>query len=246
MDFSISYGGAALAGLLSFFSPCVLPLVPFYLCYLAGITMEEFRNEGAFSNTIRKKLLLNTVFFSLGIVTIFMMMGLAASTIGQIFREYRSELSILAAIILTIFAIHFLGLLKFSFLYREFRISSSLAPSRFLGSYVMGLVFGFGWTPCVGPALAAVLFIAADKDSLLQGALLLATYGIFMTFPFVLASLFSQPFLSLVQRNRSSLAYLEKSMGVFLLVFAALIASNNVSIISIWLMESFPIFAKIG
>ena len=110
----------------------------------------------------------------------------------------------------------------------------------------MGLAFGFGWTPCVGPALAAVLFIAADKDSLLHGALLLVTYGIFMTFPFVLASLFSQPFLSLVQQNRSSIAYLEKSMGIFLLVFAALIASNNMSIISIWLMESFPIFSQIG
>ena len=100
MDLSIGYGSAALAGLLSFFSPCVLPLVPFYLCYLAGISMEEFRSEGNFSNAIRNKLFLNTIFFSLGIVTIFMMMGLAASTIGQIFRDFRFELSLVAALIL--------------------------------------------------------------------------------------------------------------------------------------------------
>ena len=246
MDLSMSYGGAAFAGLLSFFSPCVLPLVPFYLCYLAGITMEEFRAEGTLSSAIKKKLLLNTIFFSLGIVTVFMMMGLAATTIGQIFREFRLELNILAAVILSIFALHFLGVFKFSMLYREFRVTSSLAPSKFLGSYAMGLAFGFGWTPCVGPALAAVLFIAADKDSLLHGALLLLTYGLFMTIPFILASLFSQPFILMVQRNRALMGHLEKIMGVFLLIFAALIASNNVSIISIWLIESFPIFSQIG
>ena len=110
----------------------------------------------------------------------------------------------------------------------------------------MGLAFGFGWTPCVGPALATVLFIAADKDSLLHGALLLLTYGLFMTIPFILASLFSQPFILMVQRNRALMGHLEKIMGVFLLIFAALIASNNVSIISIWLIESFPIFSQIG
>ncbi len=246
MDLSMSYGGAAFAGLLSFFSPCVLPLVPFYLCYLAGITMEEFRTEGAFSNTMRRKLLLNTVFFSLGIVTIFMMMGLAASTIGQIFREFKPELNIIAAIILIIFALHFLGFFKFSLLYREFRITSHLTPSRFLGSYTMGLAFGFGWTPCVGPALATVLFIAADKNSLLHGALLLLTYGLFMTMPFIFASLFSQPFVLIFQKNRIFMSYLEKSMGIFLLIFAILIASNNMSIISIWLIESFPILSQIG
>ncbi len=246
MDLSMSYGGAALAGLLSFFSPCVLPLVPFYLCYLAGISMEEFRSEGTVSRNTRKKLLLNTIFFSAGIVTIFMMMGLAASTVGQIFREFRSELSIVAAFILSVFALHFLGLIKFSILYREFRVTSSLTPSGFLGSYIMGLAFGFGWTPCIGPALATVLFIAANKDSLLLGASLLLTYGLFMTTPFILASLFSQPFILLVKRNRIFMGYLEKSMGGFLLIFAGLIASNNMSIISTWLIETFPGFSRIG
>ena len=246
MDLSIGYGSAALAGLLSFFSPCVLPLVPFYLCYLAGISMEEFRAEGNFSNSIRNKLFLNTIFFSLGIVTIFMMMGLAASTIGQIFRDFRFELSLVAALILGLFGLHFLDFFKLSILYREFRVTSSLAPSRGFGSYVMGLAFGFGWTPCVGPALATVLFIAADKNSLLHGALLLLTYGLFMTAPFMLASFFSKPFIAIVQRNRGFMGYLEKAMGGFLLIFAVLIASNNVSIISIWLIETFPILSKIG
>lgn len=246
MDLSISYGGAALAGLLAFFSPCILPLVPFYLCYLAGMSIEEFKSEGTLSSKLRRKLTLNAVFFSLGIVTIFMMMGLAASTIGQIFREFQSELSIVAAIILSFFALHFLGVLKFSMLYREFRVTTSLAPSKLLGSYVMGLAFGFGWTPCIGPALATVLFIAADQESIFQGGLLLLTYGLFMTIPFILASLFSQPFILLVQKNRHLMGHFEKSMGVFLLIFAGLIASNNMSIMSIWLIETFPIFSSIG
>ena len=246
MDLSISFGGAAIAGLLSFFSPCVLPLVPFYLCYLAGITMEEFKADGRFSTQIKRKLVLNTIFFSLGIVTIFLLMGLAASSIGQLFRDFKTELSWLAAAILSIFALHFLGLFKLSFFQSEFRISTSLTPSKFLGSYIMGLAFGFGWTPCVGPALATVLFIAADTESMMQGGLLLITYGLFMTSPFVVASFFSQAFVAIIQRNRRFMQYFEKSMGVFLLLFAALIASNNMSVISIWLIETFPNLATIG
>ena len=117
------------AGLISFLSPCVLPLVPFYLCYLAGISMEELRTEGAINDKLRKKLTLNTLFFSAGIIFVFMMMGLAASSIGQLFRQYRPELNIFAGVILTIFALHFLGLLKFSIFYREFRVSSKISVS---------------------------------------------------------------------------------------------------------------------
>ena len=110
----------------------------------------------------------------------------------------------------------------------------------------MGLAFGFGWTPCVGPALATVLFIAADKNSLLHGAFLLFTYGFFMTIPFILASFFTQPFLSVIKRNKKFMNYFEKSMGVFLLIFAFLIVSNNMSVISFWLLETFPSFTVIG
>ena len=246
MDISISYSGAALAGILSFFSPCVLPLVPFYLCYLAGISMEEFRKERSVNNKLRKKLIFNTVFFSAGVILVFMLMGLAASSIGQLFRQFRPELNIIAAIILSVFALHFLGLLKFSFFYREFRLSSTIAPSKFIGSFLMGLAFGFGWTPCVGPALATVLFIAADKNSMFHGALLLFTYGFFMTIPFMIASFFTKPFLSLIQKNKKFMSYFEKSMGVFLLIFAFLIVSNNMSLISFWLIETFPGFSTLG
>ena len=110
----------------------------------------------------------------------------------------------------------------------------------------MGIAFGFGWTPCVGPALATVLFIAADKNSLFHGALLLFTYGLFMTIPFMLASFFTQPFLSLIQKNKKFMNYFEKSMGVFLLIFAFLILSNNMSLLSFWLIETFPGFSNLG
>ena len=170
-----------------------------------------------------------------------MMMGLVASSLGQLFRQYRPELNVIAGAILTIFALHFLGLLKFSFFYREFRVESKISPTKFIGSFLMGLAFGFGWTPCVGPALATVLFIAADKNSLLHGALLLLTYGFFMTIPFILASFFYTTIsINYTKKNKKFMYYFEKSMGVFLLVFAFLIVSNNMSVISFWLLETFP------
>lgn len=242
----ISYFGAALAGLLSFFTPCVLPMVPFYLCYMAGISMTELRGEDQFPPGTQQRLILSSVFFALGVTTIFVLLGMGATAIGQTFGQWRETLSYVAAAILFVFGLHFLGLVRIPLLYREAKLESTAAPSTVVGAYLMGLAFGFGWTPCVGPALASILMVASGMGDIWRGGLLLLVYGFAMTFPFILAALFARPFLGWVQRNRRYLGYTEKVMGAMLILFAVLIATNSVNRIAQWMIETFPFFSTIG
>ncbi|WP_145108602.1 cytochrome c biogenesis CcdA family protein [Cereibacter sediminicola] len=237
--FEMSYGGAALAGLLSFLSPCILPMVPFYLCYMAGISMHELRGAAGIAPGAQRRLVASALAFALGVTTIFVLLGLGATALGQAFAQWKEPLSYVAAAVLFLFGLHFLGLLRIPFLYREARIESRAEPSSFLGAYVMGLAFGFGWTPCVGPALAAILMIASGMGELWRGASLLLTYGLAMTLPFVLAALFAQPFLGWVGRHRRHLGHVEKAMGAMLILFAVLIATNSVNRIADFMIRHF-------
>lgn len=247
MEFDIGLGGAAIAGLLSFFSPCILPIVPFYLCFMAGLSMQELNEEQEIAPGARGRLILSSIFFALGVVTIFVLLGLAATTLGQLLRTYKEVISWVASGILLLFGLHFLGIFRIPLLYREAKIdSSSVKPASFIGSYLIGLAFGFGWTPCVGPALSAILYMATQQADIMQGALLLLTYGVFMTAPFVVAATFSGPFLGWVRRNRKYMGIVEKIMGAFLILFAILIVSGWVSHIANWLLETFPIFMNVG
>ena len=242
----ISFGGAALAGLLSFLSPCILPMVPFYLCYMAGISMSELRGDNSIAPGAQRRLVFSAIAFALGVTSIFMLLGMGATALGQAFRQYMEPLSYVAAAILILFGLHFLGILRIPFLYREARIESSSEPSSVLGAYLMGLAFGFGWTPCVGPALAAILMMASGMGSITQGAGLLAVYGLAMTFPFVLAALFARPFLNWMQRNRKYMGHVEKVMGGMLILFGLLIATNSVSIIADFMIRHMPWATSIG
>ena len=237
----ITYGGAALAGLLSFLSPCILPMVPFYLCYMAGISMQELRGDGTggLRPGAQRRLVISAVAFALGVTTIFVLLGLGATALGQAFIQWKQPLSYLAAAVLLVFGLHFLGVIRVPFLYREARIESTAEPTTLVGAYVMGLAFGFGWTPCVGPALAAILFVASGSGDLVRGGLLLLVYGLSMTLPFVLAALFARPFLGWVARNRRYLGFVEKAMGVMLIVFAVLIATNSVNYIADFMIRNF-------
>ncbi|MCD1625794.1 MAG: cytochrome c biogenesis CcdA family protein [Paracoccaceae bacterium] len=242
----ISYAGAALAGLLSFFTPCILPMVPFYLCYMAGISMSELREDGAIAAGAQKRLVISAIFFALGVSTIFVLLGMGATALGQTFAQWRQPLSYLAAAVLLIFGLHFLGVIRIGLLYREARIDSKAAPTTAIGAYVMGLAFGFGWTPCVGPALAAILMVASGMGDIWQGGALLLVYGLAMTAPFVVAALFAKPFLGWMQRNRKYLGHVEKVMGVMLIIFAILIATNAVNLIADVMIRWFPGFLSIG
>lgn len=242
----ITFVGAALAGLLSFFTPCILPMVPFYLSYMAGISMSELRDEGGIAPGAQRRLIVSAFAFAMGVTSIFVMLGMGATALGQAFAQWKEPLSYVAALILALFGLHFLGILRIPLLYREARMESKAEPTTIMGAYVMGLAFGFGWTPCVGPALASILMIASGMGDITQGGLLLFVYGLGMTSPFIVAAFFARPFLGWAQRNRKYLGYVEKIMGVMLLVFALLIATGSVNIIAQWLIDVMPSFGNLG
>lgn len=246
MLMDISFGGAVIAGLLSFFSPCILPIVPFYLCYMAGISMSDLQDNDELPAGTHKKLILASICFALGVTTIFVLLGLGATALGQAFRMWKQELAYVSAAFLFVFGLHFLGMIRIPLLYREARVEAKSDPTTLVGSYVMGLAFGFGWTPCVGPALAAILMVAGGMGNMLHGGLLLLVYGLAMTLPFVIAAIFAKPFLRWMQRNRKYLGYVEKAMGVMLILFAILIATNSVNYIANLMIKYVPWFSTIG
>jgi cytochrome c-type biogenesis protein len=242
----ITFAGAALAGFLAFFTPCILPMVPFYLCYMAGMSMSELRSDGEIAPGAQRRLVISAAMFALGVTSIFMLMGMGATALGQAFAQWRGVLSYVAAGIIFLFGLHFLGIIKLSFLYREARMDAKTDPQTVLGAYVMGLAFGFGWTACVGPVLASILLIASGFGELWRGAMLLAVFGLGMTAPFVFAAFFAQPFLAWVQRHRAKLNKAEKVMGALLILFAILIATDSVNIISNAMIQWVPAFGALG
>ncbi|MGB7432816.1 MAG: cytochrome c biogenesis protein CcdA [Ahrensia sp.] len=243
----ITFTGAALAGLLSFLSPCILPIVPFYLSYLAGIGMNQITADAEIDAKVRLRAFLAACFFAAGVITVFMGLGAAASAFGQALREYFDILRWLAAAIIIAMGLHFLGVIRIPILYRQLRADAGATSNvSLVGAYVIGLAFAFGWTPCVGPVLAAILFMAAGSDTAWQGAGLLFVYGVGMTAPFVLAALFIGPFMRWMSRFRRHLGKIEKMMGGLLIVFGLLIATNSINYIAQWMLEVMPVFSEIG
>ncbi|GAA6197469.1 cytochrome c biogenesis CcdA family protein [Pseudophaeobacter arcticus] len=242
----ISYLGAAFAGLLSFFTPCILPMVPFYLSYLGGLSMSELRSDGEIAPGAQRRMVLASLCFAYGVTSVFMLMGMGATALGQLFGQYMEILSYGAALILVVFGLHFLGVIRIGLLYREARMESSADPSSLAGAYLMGLAFGFGWTPCVGPALASILMVASGLGEVWRGGALLFVYGAAMTFPFVVAALFAKPFLAWVARHRAAFHWVEKIMGAMLILFAILIVTGGVRWIADLMIRWMPSFATIG
>jgi cytochrome c-type biogenesis protein len=239
--FNITFAGALIAGLLSFLSPCILPIVPFYLSYLAGVGMNQIQAGAPIDRAVRLRAFLAACMFAAGVITIFMGLGAAATTFGQAVRDYFDVLRWIAAAVIIAMGLHFLGVIRIGILYRQFRADSGATSNvSLLGAYVIGLAFAFGWTPCVGPVLAAILFTAAGADTAASGAMLLFVYGLGMTLPFVLAALFIGPFMRWMQKFRHHLGVIEKLMGVMLIVFGILIATNSINYIAQWMLEIGP------
>ena len=239
--FDVSLWGAALGGLLSFLSPCILPIVPFYLSYMAGVSAGNIAPGGVIAADVRMRAITSSLFFAAGVITVFMALGAAASTAGQFVREYFDVLRWIAAGIIFVMGLHFLGVIRIGFLYRQFRSDAgSTSNMSVLGAYVIGLAFAFGWTPCVGPVLAAILFTAAGTETAGRGALLLFVYGAGMTLPFVVAAAFIGPFMRWMQGFRKHLPKIEKAMGALLIVFALLIGTNTINYIANWMVLYWP------
>ncbi len=245
--FDVTLIGALVAGLLSFLSPCILPMVPFYLSYLAGVGMNQISSETEVTPQVRRRAVISATFFALGVITVFMGLGATATVFGQMVREYFDILRWVAAAIIITMGLHFLGLIRIGFLYRQFCADAgSTRNVTYLGAFVIGLAFAFGWTPCVGPVLAAILFTAAGQETAGQGAWLLFVYGVGMTLPFIVAALFVGPFMRFMARFRKHLGLIEKLMGLLLILFGILIATNSINIIAQWMLEHVPWFSVIG
>ncbi|WP_159975513.1 cytochrome c biogenesis CcdA family protein [Roseobacter cerasinus] len=243
----VTFLGALLAGLLSFLSPCVLPMVPFYLSYLAGVGMNQITAEAEIPRGVRSRAVLSACCFALGVITVFVGLGATATVFGGLVREYFDVLRWFAAGLIIAMGLHFLGLIRIGVLHRQFRADvGATSHVGLIGAYVIGLAFAFGWTPCVGPVLAAILFTAAAQEAARQGGLLLFTYGAGMTLPFVAAALFIGPFMAWMARFRRHLGLVEKLMGGLLLLFGGLIATNSINLIAQWMLEHIPWFSTIG
>ena len=232
---------ALIAGGVSFLSPCVLPIVPPYIAYMSGVSLNDLGQGSGRGRAVSAALM-----FVLGLSTVFLLLGFAASSVGTLFLQYQSYFNIVAGILVMIFGAHFVGVYRIGFLDREARLDAGDRGGSAFGAYVLGLAFAFGWTPCVGPVLATILFTAAGADTAARGALLLMSYGIGMTAPFILAALFVGPFMRWMQKFRRHLGLVEKAMGVLLILFAVLIATNSVNYIAQWMLDHVPWFASVG
>ncbi|NTJ07057.1 cytochrome c biogenesis CcdA family protein [Rhizobium lusitanum] len=245
----ISLLSALIAGALSFLSPCVLPLVPPYLCYMAGISVEQFRSGGAAvaaGPSVRGNVLMSALFFTLGFATVFVVLGAGASSIGLLLRQHLDVLSKIGGLIIVIMGLNFLGVFRISLLAREARFHGSGKPATLTGAYIMGLAFAFGWTPCIGPVLGAILGIAASRETVGAGAGLLAVYSLGLAIPFWIAAGFSGAFMSFLYRFRRHLGTVEKIMGGLLVLTGLAFIFGYISDMAIWFQQTFPILMKIG
>ncbi len=242
----ITYIGALLAGFISFLSPCVLPLVPPYLCFLGGTTFEQLNAEGAMAQQVNMRVVLASFAFVLGFTTVFVALGATASLIGQLVAENLDILAKISGVAIIIVGLHFLGIFKIPILYREVRSQSAAAPAGMFGAYLVGLAFAFGWTPCIGPVLGAILAVAAGEDSVRQGIRLLAVYSLGLGIPFVMAAFAFRPFMGFLQRFRRHLGSVEKVMGGMLVATGVMFLTGTMSYIALWLLETFPSLALIG
>lgn len=245
MGMEVSYFAALGAGALSFLSPCVLPLVLPYLAFISGIVLHEENIEEQQAQVLRR-VVPAAVVFVLGFSTVFVAMGATASALSGLIIEHIDVLAPLAGVIIMVLGLHFLGAFRILFLFREARFQVAARPVGLLGVYVVGLAFAFGWTPCVGPVLAAVLMVAGTGDSIGYGASLLGSYALGLGIPFLLAALAVQRFMAFLKRFRRHLGTIEKAMGLLLVVTGVLFITGSMQDIAYWLFETFPVFQRIG
>lgn len=239
----VSYLGAAAAGALSFLSPCVLPLVPPYLAFVSGVSLHQ-QADG--ERLPVAKIFYAALAFVLGFATIFVALGATASSVSRFLTAYSHWLTPLAGVIIIVLGLHFLGAFRILLLYREARFHPGSKPAGLVGAYVIGLAFAFGWTPCVGPALAVVLMVAAQEQSAWYGASLLAVYALGLGVPFLLAALAVERFMAFMKRARRHMVLVERAMGGLLVVTGVLFITGSMSDLSYWLLDTFPALGRIG
>lgn len=234
------------AGVLSFLSPCVLPLVPPYLTYMSGATFEQLRSDEAISKGVWRRSVVTSLFFVLGFSVVFIALGATATAFGQVFRQILPILTPIAGVLIILMGLHFLGVFRIGMLDRQLRHNGPGVASGPAGGFMLGLAFAIGWTPCIGPVLAAILSVAAVQESATQGAGLLAIYSLGLGVPFILAGLAIGPFLSFFNDFKKHLGMVEKVMGGLLVITGILFLTGQFTRLSFWFLETFPVLAQFG
>lgn len=230
---------ALLAGLLSFLSPCVLPIVPPYLAYMTGVNVGGLKSG-------ERSAALPAMFFVLGLSTVFLIMGFAASAFGRAFLQYQDLLSKIAGVMVIVMGLHFLHVFRIPILDQEARLETGKQDGGAFGAYLLGLAFAFGWTPCIGPQLGMILSLAATGGELSRGTALLAVYALGLGIPFLLAAIFINRAMGVMNRIKPHLKLIERVMGALLLVVGVMLLTGAFSAFSYWLLETFPGLATLG
>jgi len=234
------------AGVLSFLSPCVLPLVPPYLTYMSGATFEQMQSEAVTGGAIWRRSVVTSLFFVLGFSLVFIALGATATAFGQAFRQALPILTPVAGLMIIVMGLHFLHVFRIGFLDMQVRHNGPMQASGPIGGFLLGLAFAIGWTPCIGPVLAAVLSVAAGQQTAGQGAGLLAVYSAGLGVPFILAGLAIGPFLSFFQSFKKHLGIVEKAMGALLVLTGILFLTGQFARLSYWFLETFPVLSQLG
>jgi cytochrome c-type biogenesis protein len=241
---NVSILAALLAGMLSFLSPCVLPLVPPYLVYLAGASLERFADAET-APRVRRETMVAAFVFVLGFSTVFVAFGASASVLGAVLHAYSYVLGKIAGVVIIVMGLHFLGITPIAFLMQERRLTVA-KPVGLWGAYVMGLAFAFGWTPCIGPILGAILAIAGSEDTVTHGAGLLAVYSLGLGVPFLIAAFAVESFAAFLARFRANLGVVEKAMGGLLVLAGIAFFTGWISDAGSWLLNTFPDLGKLA
>ncbi len=238
------YLAALAGGFLSFLSPCVLPLVPGYLSYIAGVSAEE-----AFSDDkkIRNKILFKALLFVIGFSFIFISMGAGAASLSIFLQEYQNILTKIAGAFIIIIGLHVAGLFRLSFLYREIRVNPEIAEVRgIFAPLLLGAAFGLGWTPCIGPILAGILVLATSQETVAQGAALLSVYSIGLGIPFLLSAFALSKFQRVTSGVKKKFAVIEKIAGGLLIITGFFIFTGELQSFGTLLIDTFPFLTKLG
>ncbi len=213
---SVSYSAALLAGLLSFFSPCILPLIPAYFTFITGYSLEELTESG--NEEVRKKVVFSTIAYVCGFSLVFILLGASASILGSFMEKYSGYVRIGGGVLIILLGVHLTGIIRFGKLDVERRVHLQKKPLHFFGTFLVGMAFAAGWSPCIGPLLGSILIIAGSQDTVTEGILLLATYSAGMALPFILMSLFIHLLLKFIRKANKALKYLTPAAGILLIV----------------------------
>jgi cytochrome c-type biogenesis protein len=230
------------AGLLSFLSPCVLPIVPPYLAYMGGVSMDEIDGD----KTARRRVLLCAVFFVLGLSTVFLMLGFAFSALGRTFLQFQDWFLMIAGIVVMIFGAHFVGVFRIGFLDQEARMEVGDKGGSAMGAYILGLAFAFGWTPCLGPILGTILGLAASEADVARGTTLLAAYAIGLGIPFLLVAAFFPRLKGVMNWMKRHMEKIERTSGLLLWTVGLMMITGQFAAMSYWMLEFFPALATLG